>query len=438
MKETVTYQRSRPLGRFPVQLHGSVFTVDSSVIFATFGLRAATHLLDRTSFCSSPARVAEGTTSALQGSSMKLNRSGAVLSVVAACALVLTACGGNHNSSSGSSTPAVSVNCGGKKILKASGSTAQKNAIEQFVYAYITACSGYTLDYNANGSGAGVREFVGGQTDLAGTDSPLDPSKGEPAKAAQRCGSPAWDLPSVSGPIVVTYKVSGVSTLNLDGPTTAKIFNGAITKWNDPAIAQLNPGTNLPSTDIHVIFRSDQSGTTDNFQRYLNVAGNGAWGKGIGQTFNGGVGDGASGNDGTSRALKSTDGSITYNEWSFAVGHQLNMAQIITSAGGDPVSISADSVAKTIAGAAVMGQGNDLVLDTSSFYKPTQAGSYPIVLATYEVVCSRYPDSATGTAVKAFMQATIGAGQDSLDQYGYIPVPSSFKSKLATAVNAIA
>jgi phosphate transport system substrate-binding protein len=101
------------------------------------------------------------------------------------------------------------------------------------------------------------------------------------------------------------------------------------------------------------------------------------------------------------------------------------------------VTITTDSVGKTIAGAKFAGQGNDLVVDTSSFYKPSQAGAYPIVLATYEIVCSKYPDSATGVAVKAFMQATIGAGQDGLDQYGYIPMPSSFQSKLAAAVNDI-
>ena len=113
------------------------------------------------------------------------------------------------------------------------------------------------------------------------------------------------------------------------------------------------------------------------------------------------------------------------------------MAQIITSAGPEPVSITADSVGKTIAGATIEGQGNDLVLDTSSFYKPTERGAYPIVLVTYEIVCSKYPDTATGTAVKAFMQATIGDGQKDLDQYGYMPLPSSFGSKLAAAVNAI-
>ncbi|UQX10814.1 phosphate ABC transporter substrate-binding protein PstS [Candidatus Mycobacterium methanotrophicum] len=362
---------------------------------------------------------------------MRFNRAGVALRLLVAGALVLSGCGSHTKSSS------VQVNCGGKKELRASGSTAQENAIEQFVYAYIRSCPGYTLDYAAIGSGAGVKQFFANETDLAGSDVPLDPSTGQPDRAADRCGSPAWDLPTVWGPIAVTYHVNGVSSLNLDGPTTAKIFNGAIAVWNDPAIAALNPGTTMPSTPIQVIFRSDKSGTSDNFQKYLDGASNGAWGKGVSETFRGGVGVGANGNNGTSAALQSTDGSITYNEWSFAVGKQLHMAQIITSAGPDPVSITTESVGKTIAGARIAGQGNDLVLDTSSFYKPTQAGAYPIVLATYEIVCSKYPDSAAGAAVKAFMQAAIGPGQDGLQQYGSIPLPASFKSKLAKAVNAI-
>src|SRR6516165_1538334 len=348
---------------------------------------------------------------------------------------MLSACGNNNTASQGGATSS-GVSCGGKQTLKASGSTAQANAMARFVNAFEQACSGQTLNYTANGSGAGISEFTGNQTDFGGSDSPLAPN--EYTAAQQRCGSPAWNLPVVFGPIAITYNVNGLSSLSLDGPTAAKIFNGAITTWNDPAIAAINSGVTLPSEPIHVVFRNDQSGTTDNFQHYLDAASNGAWRKGTGKTFNGGVGEGANGNEGTSAALKKTDGSITYNEWSFAEGHQLDKAQIITSAGGDPVSISADSVGKTIAGATFKGQGNDLVLDTSSFYKPTQAGSYPIVLATYEVVCSKYPDSSTGTAVKAFMQATIGAGQDSLDDYGYIPIPKSLQSKLATAVNAIA
>ncbi|MEB3019954.1 phosphate ABC transporter substrate-binding protein PstS [[Mycobacterium] crassicus] len=371
---------------------------------------------------------------------MRFGRSTLVLALLAVGALLVSACGGNSGDSGTAGGEAVAVDCGGKQELHASGSTAQENAIEQFVYAYIRACPGHTLDYNANGSGAGVDDFVGNQTDLAGSDVALDPSKGQPERAAERCGSPAWDLPIVFGPIAVTYHISGVNTLSLDGPTVAKIFNGTIGSWDNPAIKALNAGVALPSLPIHVVYRSDKSGTTANFQKYLDGASDGAWTGGTGEMFNGGVGEGATGNNGTSAALQNTDGSITYNEWSFAVGKQLPMVQIITSAGPHPVSISADSVGKTIAGAkfaSPAGQPNDLVLDTSAFYKPTDPGAYPIVLATYEIVCSKYPDAATGAAVKAFMQAAIGPGQDGLDQYGSIPLPDSFKSKLLAAVNAI-
>ncbi|MDI3313683.1 MAG: phosphate ABC transporter substrate-binding protein PstS [Mycobacterium sp.] len=366
---------------------------------------------------------------------MQSNRAGAILSLLAVGALVLSGCGGGGPKTSPSAS--VKVNCGGKKQLKASGATAQENAIEQFVYAYVHACPGYTLDYNANGSAAGVSDFINNKTDLAGSGVPLDPSKGEPDRAAERCGSPAWNLPVVFQPIAVTYNITGVSSLKLDAPTTAKIFNGTITRWDDPAIKALNADSTLPSAPIHVIFRSDKSANSANFQQYLEAASDGAWGKGDGETFQGGVGDGAVGDNGNSALLQQTDGSITYNQWSFAVGKELNMAQIITSAGPDPVSITTESVDKTIAGARFKGQGNDLVLDTSSFYKPSQPGAYPIVEPTYEIVCSKYPDAATGTAVRAFMQAAIGPGQDGLAQYGSIPLPGSFQSRLVAAVNAI-
>jgi phosphate transport system substrate-binding protein len=358
---------------------------------------------------------------------------------LATIALVLAGCGSDNKASapsSSSNAPAANVSCGGKKTLKASGSTAQANAMTRFVKAFEQACSGQSLDYTANGSGAGISEFSGNQTDFGGSDTPLNPK--EYAATQQRCGgAPAWNLPVVFGPIAVDYNISGVTSLTLDGPTLAKIFNGGITTWNDPAIAALNSGVKLPSEPIHVVFRSDLSGTSDNFQRYLDTAGNGAWGKGAGKTFNGGVGEGAMGNDGTSAAVKRTEGAITYNEWSFAEQQHLNIAKIVTSAGPDPVEITTDSVGKTISHAGVINQNNDLVIDTISFYRPSQPGSYPIVLATYEIVCSKYPDPQVGTAVKGFLQSTIGAGQNGLADNGYIPIPDAFKSRLSTAVNAL-
>ena len=143
---------------------------------------------------------------------MKFNRTGAVLSLLTAGALVLAGCGSTTHASSSGSAPSP-VQCGGKKQLKGSGATAQENAMEQFVFAYVHACPGYTLDYNANGSGAGVTDFVNNVSDLAGSGDPLDPSKGQVDRAAQRCGSPAWDLPTVFEPIAITYRGYTVYTM---------------------------------------------------------------------------------------------------------------------------------------------------------------------------------------------------------------------------------
>lgn len=381
---------------------------------------------------------------------MKLNSIGkavgTTLSATALVALTLTACGSDNNTSSsgssaaggGSGASSSGVECNGKKSLKASGSSAQANAVTRFVTAFESACPGYTLNYTSSGSGAGVSEFIGGQTDFGGTDSPLNAEKGEVEKAKARCGgADAWNLPTVFGPIAVTYNLPGVDGVALDGPTLAKIFNGTVTTWNAPEIAALNSGKSLPGDKINVVFRSDESGTTDNFQKYLDAASDGAWGKGAGKAFNGGVGEGAKGNEGTSAAIKSTPGSITYNEWSYATKQGLQMADIITSAGPDPVKLSAESVGKSIDTVKIKGQGNDLVLDTSSFYKPTEAGAYPIVLGTYEVVCSKYPQADVAPAVKAFLTVAIGDGQKGLEEAGYIPIPDSFKTKLSDAVKAI-
>ncbi|MGD9619574.1 MAG: phosphate ABC transporter substrate-binding protein PstS [Mycolicibacterium sp.] len=371
---------------------------------------------------------------------MKVNRTGAAVGLLAAGALLLSACGSDNNTAAtgGGTDSAHAGDCGGKESLKASGSSAQANAMTRFINAYEKDCPGYTLNYTSSGSGAGVSEFLGGQTDFGGSDSPLNAQKGEIDRAKERCGgSEAWNLPAVFGPIAITYNLDGVDGLVLDGPTLGKIFNGTVTSWDAPEIAALNQGVSLPSQPINVIFRSDESGTTDNFQQYLDAASNGAWGKGAGKSFAGGVGEGAKGNEGTSAAIASTPGSITYNEWSFAKAQGLSIAKIITSAGPEPVELSVESAGKAIDGVKFKGAGNDLVLDTTSFYMPSEPGSYPIVLAAYEIVCSKYPDAEVATAVKAFMHSALGNGQTGLEENGYIPIPEAFKTRLTEAVDAI-
>jgi phosphate transport system substrate-binding protein len=361
-----------------------------------------------------------------------LNRSATATGLLAAGVLVLSACS-SHNAEE-SYSGAAAVKCGGKPSITASGSTAQANAMTLFISAFQKACEGQTLTYTSNGSGAGISEFLAGKTDFGGSDSPM--SADQLAKAKQRCGgADAWNLPVVFGGLAITYNLNAVDSVVLDAPTIAKIFNATITRWDDPALTALNE--HMPSEPIQVVYRSDLSGTTDNFQKYLSAAAPDVWTKGAGQAFNGGTGVSAPGNEGTSAFVRDHEGAITYNEWSFAQQQRLFYATILTPASKDPVTLSDQSVGKTIDTAKIAGQGNNLVLDTSGFYTPKQAGAYPIVLASYELVCSKYPDPQVGQAVRSFLQSAIGPGQADLGKNGYSPLPADFRTKVSTAVNAI-
>jgi phosphate transport system substrate-binding protein len=367
---------------------------------------------------------------------MKRNRPSVAMILLAAAAVTLSACDNEAHAT----LPYINgakVDCGGKQTLVASGSTAQVHAMTQFVSAYHKACSAQTLKYDAIGSGAGITEFLAGKTDFAGSDTPLSGDQYAAAKA--RCGgADAWNLPVVFSPLAITYNLANVDALVLDGPTLAKIFDGTIRRWDDPALTALN--ASMPAEEIRVIYRSDASGTTYNFQSYLQAASGGVWNQGAAKTFSGGIGMGAAGNDGTAALVKSTEGAISYNELSFALRQGLYAAEIKTPASRRslrPVRIGTDTVGKTIKGAKIVGEGNDIVLDISSFYNPAQPDVYPIVLATYEIVCSRYPTPDVALAVKAFLQAAIGPGQADLNKIGYIPLSPQFQQRVSDAVDAI-
>jgi phosphate transport system substrate-binding protein len=372
----------------------------------------------------------------LEAIDVKHKRSAAAMSLLTAAAMVVSAACSNSHATLAYAA-GTKVDCGGKQTLAASGSTAQANAMTRFIDAYHKACSGQTLNYTGNGSGAGISDFLAGKTDFGGSDTPL--SGDQYGAAKQRCGgADAWNLPVVFGPMAITYNLSAVDTLVLDAPTLAKIFNGTITRWDDPALTSLN--SSMPAEDIHVIYRSDASGTTYNFTSYLQAASAGVWTKGVNKTFDGGVGIGAEGNKGTAALVKSTEGAISYNELSYALQQGLYAAEIKTPASRRslrPVRIGTDTVGKTITGARIIGNGNDLVLDLSSFYNPAQPDVYPIVLATYEIVCSKYPTADVAQAVKAFLQAAIGPGQVDLNRIGYIPLSPDFQRRVSTAVDAI-
>jgi phosphate transport system substrate-binding protein len=353
----------------------------------------------------------------------------------------LAGCGSNNNTtaSSGSTSTAggPSSSACPTGTLSAEGSTAQQNAIEQAISDYQSTCSGATINYSATGSGAGVKQFIAGQVDFGGSDSALSlvPAAGatgtETANAAKTCGSPAWNLPMVTGPITVAYNLSGVGKLILTPAVTAKIFNGLITTWNDPAIKAINPGVTLPAQAIKVFFRSDSSGTTDNFTKYLKGSAPADWPQATGKAWTG-KGEGKQASAGVANAVKATPGGIAYVEWSNAKDNKLGIAEIDNGAG--PVVLTGASVGRAVSAAKITGVGNDLRLKLD--YATKAPGAYPILLVTYELVCSKAKTPTKVALLKGFLTSFAStAEQAKLQAIGYAPLPASIQAKVATAIN---
>jgi len=382
---------------------------------------------------------------------VKITSIARISGVALASAFALSACGSESSDSAtdgaksagSSATDAAksggdsgSADCG-KKDLKAEGSSAQDNAIQDAIEKYGKTCEN-NVTYNATGSGNGIKQFIAGQVNFAGSDSALKtkPKDGkiETDEAKTACGSEAWNIPMVTGPIAVSYNLKDVKDpITLTPAVLADIFNGKITKWNDPAIAAVNKGVTLPAKDIKVFFRSDESGTTENFTKYLAASAKDKWTAEPGKKWTG-KGEGKAKTAGVTSSVKSTDGGITYAEWSAAKDNELQVAKIDNGAGA--VELTGASASKAISAAKIDGTGNDLRLKLD--YATKEADAYPIVLVTYEVVCSKYKDAEIGKSVKSFL--TYFAGDDiqkNLESQGYAPLPADIQGKVKTAVNAI-
>ena len=194
--------------------------------------------------------------------------------------LALAACGSDNNTGSASSSAATgsaaSADCS-TGTLNAEGSSAQKNAIEEAISSFQTTCADATVNYNPTGSGAGIKQFIAGQVDFAGSDSALKTEEKdgvvEADAAAKTCGNPAWNLPMVTGPIAIAYNVDGVDKLVLDARRRRQDLQRQDHHLERPGHRRAQPGRRrCRRTPIKVFFRSDESGTTENFTKYLKAA----------------------------------------------------------------------------------------------------------------------------------------------------------------------
>ena len=373
---------------------------------------------------------------------MKIQRLGAMASLALVGSIALAGCGSDNNTGTAGETAAAATGAASSEdcfdgTLNAEGSSAQKNAFEEVGAKFSAKCTGATVNYNPSGSGAGIKQFVAGQVDFAGSDSALKTvekdGKIEAEEAAAACGSPAWNIPMVTGPIAVAHNVKGVDKLTLTPAVTADIFQGRITTWNDPKIAAINSGVTLPATAIKVFFRSDESGTTENFTKYLKAAAGASWPGEPAKTWTG-KGEGKAKSAGVAEGVKSTDGGITYVEWSYAKDNDLGVAAIDNGAGA--VELTSESVGKAVATAEQVGKGNDLALKLD--YATKEPGAYPINLVTYEIVCSKGKDAQKQQNIKAFLTYFASEeAQKAIEEIGYAPLPTEVQTKVETAIAAI-
>ncbi|WP_200308551.1 phosphate ABC transporter substrate-binding protein PstS [Streptomyces adelaidensis] len=353
-------------------------------------------------------------------------------------ALTLTACGSDDTgtTSNGDSTATANSNidCGDAKgQLLADGSSAQKNAIDAWVKQYQSTCRDVVINYKGSGSGAGITAFTQGQVAFAGSDSALKPE--EVTASKEICsGGQGIDLPMVGGPIAVGYNVPGVDNLILDAKTLALIFDSKITNWNDKAIAALNPDAKLPDLKIQAFHRSDESGTTDNFTKYLIAAAPDSWKYEGGKAWEAKGGQSAQGSSGVAQGVKETEGAISYMELSYAKDG-ISTVDVKTGAAA-PVEATVENATKAISEAQVVGTGKDLALKLN--YTPTAEGAYPITLVTYEIVCDKGNKADTLTATKSFLTYIASEdGQALLSEAGYAPMPEEIIAKVRTTISEL-
>ncbi|MFJ9344479.1 phosphate ABC transporter substrate-binding protein PstS [Streptomyces sp. NPDC101733] len=371
-------------------------------------------------------------------------RASALGALVVSGALVLTACGSDDNTKTtadGSAAPKVSapapgdIKCDGAKgKLLASGSSAQKNAVDLWVKNYMAACSGVEVNYKSSSSGEGIVAFNQGTVGFAGSDSALKPEAVEESKKICT-GGQGIDLPMVGGPIALGFNVAGVDKLNLDATTIANIFNDKIKKWDDEAIKKLNPGVTLPGTAIQHFHRSEDSGTTENLSKYLKAAAPEAWNYEAAKKWPAAGGLGASGSAGIAAQVKQVDGAIGYFELSYASAQNIKTVDVNTGAGA-PVKATGENASKAIAAAKIAGTGSDLALKLD--YTTKAEGAYPIVLVTYEVVCDKGNKPETLGTVKSFLDyAASDSGQKILTENGYAPIPAEINTKVREVIKSL-
>jgi phosphate transport system substrate-binding protein len=284
------------------------------------------------------------------------------------------------------------------------------------------------INYQSIGSGGGIRQLTNQTVFFGATDGPMT------AEQIAGAGRKILHLPTVLGAVVPVYNIPGLDAeLKFTGPVLADVFLGKVTKWNDPALAQLNPGVNLPGSEITVVHRSDGSGTTYIWADYLSkVSPEWKTKVGVATSVNWPAGVGGKGNEGVAGLVRQTPGSIGYVELIYALQNKIDYGSV-KNAAGEFQRASLESV--TAAAAATEGK---MPADFRvSITNAPGRGVYPIASFTWILLAESPKDKNKGKAMVDFMRWALADGQKLAAGLGYAPLPASVIQLELAALNRI-
>jgi len=333
----------------------------------------------------------------------------------AVAALVLSACGGSSEQ---------------PQNLTGAGATFPYPMYSKWFSEYQKLHPLVQINYQSQGSGAGIRQVTEGTVDFGASDQPMTDEQIQKFRETRSTG--VLHFPTVMGAVVPTYNLPGVTAeLNFTPDALAGIFLGKVKKWNDPAIASANPDVKLPAEDIVVVHRSDGSGTTFVWVDYLSkVSPEWAAGPGRGTAINWPVGLGGKGNEGVTGLLKQTPNSLGYTEMIFAVQNKMLMGRV-QNAAGKFVKASPESITQAALGIPVP---EDFRV---SITNPAGEAAYPISSFTWLLIPETIADAAKRTVITDFLTWMLGPGQALAPALEFAPLPAAVVASEQAAIAKI-
>ncbi|MDQ6918503.1 MAG: phosphate ABC transporter substrate-binding protein PstS [Candidatus Dormibacteraeota bacterium] len=334
--------------------------------------------------------------------------------IVTALALILVACGGSATPSA--TTPGAGDV--GSGSLNGAGATFPEPFYTQAFYQYNQKYPNVSVNYQAIGSGGGIKQFTAGTVDFGASDVPMTDAELTAAGGA----SSLVEVPTILGVVSIAYNLPSVSRLQLDGPTLANIYLGKIKTWDDAAIASQNSGVTLPAKPITVVHRSDGSGTSYQFTDYLSkISPDWKAGPGVGKSVNWPAGIGASGNTAVAQAVKSTENAIGYVELAYVVQTHMQQAYLKNQAG--------KYLQASIAGATAAAAKNTNVSPTNfSITNMDGDAAYPVASFSWVFIKKSIADSAKGRALVYLFKWVVSDGQSFGTPLDYAPLPAQVQT----------